>query len=113
MNSYMLSEAEVQKINDDCQAALNQVTWNNNADLDNCYMIKQAIQLARDGFDGGPTAIEKFKPKDANYNSWMDYVHLVTVHYNRGKLIKKYTILRTKILNMRLQKLHLWIVICI
>ena len=81
-----LTEAEIKRIDDDCQAALKQVSWNNNADLANCFSIKQAIQLARDGFDGGPAAIEKFKPKDAAYNSWMDYAHLITVYYNRNKL---------------------------
>ena len=103
MNLVTLTEAEIDTINTDCENALNQVLWYTNADLSNCSSIRQAIQLARDGLDGGPTAIEKFKPNNGNFTAWMNYAHLITVYYNRDKRVKKYTILRTRIQDSHLQ----------
>lgn len=97
MSHVLLNDEDLQRIQADCNQAITRITWSYNADLSNCISIKQAIQLAREGYDGGPEALEIFKPKTKVFSEWMDYVHLLTVYYNRNKEIRKFTILRTRI----------------
>ena len=97
MSHVLLNNDELQQIQMDCDKAIKIITWKRNADLSDCKTIKQAIQLAREGFDGGPEALEIFKPRTRVFSEWMDYAHLLTVCYNCDKKIKKFTILRTRI----------------
>ena len=98
MSQVLLDDVELQQIQSDCAEAIENTTWKYNANLSNCTMIKQAIQLAREGFDGGPEALQIFKPKSRVFSEWMDYAHLLTVCYNYDKEVKKFTILRNRIL---------------
>ena len=97
MSHVLLNDMELQRIQSDCAEAIKNTSWKCNADLSSCKSIKQAIQLAREGFDGGPKALQMFKPKTRVFSEWMDYAHLLTVCYNCDKEIQKFTILRTRI----------------
>ena len=97
MNQNLLNDEDLNRIQTDCTKAIKNIAWKHNADLSNCKTIKQAIRLAREGFDGGPEASEMFKPKTRAFSEWMDYAHLLTICYNCDKEIRKFTILRTRI----------------
>ena len=94
----LLTSNEKAEIEIKCDEAIRDIEWKNNAGPDDCTTIIRALQSARKGYDGGPTALMKLKPSTNSHSEWMEFVHLVTVYYNMNKTIKKYTILRNRII---------------
>ena len=94
----LLTDKEKAAIESKCDEAIKNIEWKYDADPDDCITIKRALQSARKGYDGGPTALMNLKPRTNSHSEWMDFVHLVTVYYNMNKDIKKYTILRNWII---------------
>ena len=93
MKSVHLTANDVTRLREKCNNAINDINWTNTADLTNCD-YKRALQLAREGQDGGPTATKRFEPTNNNHHKWMKYAHLLTVLYNRNRSVKRFTILR-------------------
>ena len=99
-----ISAIEREEILEKCYAALEHVQWNHNETFDADTTISKAIQSARMGKDAGLHGAVKLVPATLNFHDWMDYVHLITIYYNFGKPIKKFTILRKRV--VYLNKLH-------
>ena len=97
MVDIQLSQDELTDIKMKCQEAILNITWRRNADPADCTTVTRALQLARNGFDGGPTALDQLQPNTNSFEEWMNFVHLVTVYYNHDKKLKKFTILRKRI----------------
>ena len=84
----------VQWIKDKCMEALDHVDWIDNVRYPEDVTVGVATRLARQGLDGGKTAVLQLRPKNDDFGGWMAYAGLCTVLYNRGRASKKYTILR-------------------
>ena len=96
----ILDDKEKAAIEDKCDEVIQSIEWKKNAAPGDCINIERALQSARKGYDGGPEATINLKPKTNSHSSWMNFVHLLTVYYNRDKLVKRYTILRNRIISM-------------
>ena len=89
-----ITEEEKNSILEKCYQAMQETTWNNNVSFSADCTISQAIQTARDNKDAGLQGALQLLPTTNDFHDWMNYVHLVTIYYNFGKINKKYTILR-------------------
>ena len=95
----ILTDVEKAAIENKCNEFICLIEWRNNAAPGDCINIERALQSARKGCDGGPEAVTNLKPKTNSHSDWMNFVHLLTVYYNRGKSVKRYTILRKRIIS--------------
>ena len=95
-----LSKEEKEEILVKCNKALENVNWNNNTTFDADTTLAQAIQSARLNMDAGLHGALSMMPSTSNFHEWMDFVHLVTIYYNFGKIAKKFTILRNRVVHI-------------
>ena len=95
-----LSYEEKEEILGKCNIALNNVAWNNNTTFTADTTLSQAIQSARLNMDAGLHGALSMMPSTSNFHEWMDFVHLVTIYYNFGKIAKKFTILRNRVVHI-------------
>ena len=77
-----------------CLATLQEIDWMNQIQFTDESTVAMAMDLARQGLDGGMEGTLKLQPKNLNFHDWMQYAHLCTILYNRTKVPEKYTILR-------------------
>ena len=92
MSTITLNERE--EIMRKCEAALDQVKWNNNISFTADTTIAQALLSARSNKDAGLKGALSLLPSTLDFHEWMDFIHLITVYYNFDKDVKKFTILR-------------------
>ena len=78
-----------------CHDAMESINWNCNTPLLPNLTTIEALVMARAGDMFNKTTVELLEPQDGEYNEWMNFVHLLTILYNRNRTYKKYTILRT------------------
>ena len=95
LESYRNDDDTAEDVKDKCLNALNDIKWMNHINFDEDATVEYAIELARQGLDGGLEGTFQLQPRDLNFHCWMQFAHLCTILYNRNRTIKKYTILRT------------------
>ena len=90
-----ITHEEYQKYKLQCQQAINDIIWPEDAlDLPNLN-IADALKLAKNGQKLDKETVKSLEPNTLLFHEWMDYVHIVTICYNECHLQQKFTILRT------------------
>ena len=77
-----------------CHAAINDIKWDPEAQLLPQLTTTTALSMARAGDNFRKSDVIKLEPQNTKYEEWMNFVHLLTILYNRNRKNKKYTILR-------------------
>ena len=88
-------EEELAFIQKKCQEAITDITWDPEANLMPNITLSEAREMAKVGKIFHKDTILRLEPQNAKYAEWMNFVHLLTILYNRNRIYKKYTILRT------------------
>ena len=95
LESYRNDDNTTEEVKDKCLNSLNDIQWRNHINFTKHTTIESAIELARQGLDGGLEGTFQLQPQDLDFHCWMQFASLCTILYNRNRTNKKYTILRT------------------
>ena len=94
-----ITETELSHIRHKCNMAIEDIVWFHDAEIPGNLTMDKALEVAMSGKDMGLIVTRALQPSSNSYHAWMDYAHLLTMLFNRGRPFKKFSILRTGLLH--------------
>ena len=76
----LMDQAMCSRIKNKTEEYLTLVKWRNNGQPQN---LQHAVELAKNGIDGGYDATMRLRPTSKIFAEWMDWNNLVTFLFNR------------------------------
>ena len=104
MTEIIVNQKEITIFKKKCQEAIKDIQWSHGTPFQPNITIVEALKMARNGEQFCKETIDNLEPKGENHAEWMNFIHLLTILYNRNKEIKKYTILRKRMLITNMHK---------